>query len=202
LQSTCLPRPRAPRAPRTIHPKLYHSPGHPVWGGRSNASCGGLQAILSRNWREGARRKMWAPATNPPSHHHPVCRSASMSRTHLARSAGLVMGLILISRLLGFIRERAIAEVFGRTWETDAFRAAFNIPDLMYVLLVGGAISAAFLPVFTEYLAKGEEEEAWRLGSTFMTGAGAFLVAFAAVGAALAPALVPLVAYGRERDEE
>src|SRR5690606_13788876 len=99
-----------------------------------------------------------------------TARSASMSRAHLARSAGLVMGLILISRLLGFVRERAIAEVFGRTWQTDVFRAAFNIPDLMYVLLVGGGISASFLPVFTEYLAKEQEEEAWRLAHTFITG--------------------------------
>src|SRR5690606_42163557 len=68
------------------------------------------------------------------------------------RSSDLVMLLILISRLLGFIRERAIADVFGLTWETDAFRAAFNIPDLMYFLLVGGAISSAFIPVFSGYL--------------------------------------------------
>lgn len=124
-----------------------------------------------------------------------------MSREQLTRSAGLVMVLVLISRLLGFVRERAIAEVFGRTWETDAFRAAFNIPDLMYVLLVGGAISAAFLPVFTEYLAKGEEEEGWRLAATFMTGALAFLVAFAVVGAMAAPALAPLVAYGLKGEQ-
>ena len=48
------------------------------------------------------------------------------------------MFFILVSRILGFVRERAIAEVFGRTGVTDVFFAAFSIPDLMYQLLVGG----------------------------------------------------------------
>ncbi|MGI6566283.1 MAG: lipid II flippase MurJ [Limnochordia bacterium] len=65
------------------------------------------------------------------------------------------MFLIFVSRLLGFVRLRAASEVFGRTWHTDAFNAAFVIPDLMYYLLVGGALSSAFIPVFTSYLAKG-----------------------------------------------
>ncbi|HBN97471.1 MAG TPA: murein biosynthesis integral membrane protein MurJ, partial [Firmicutes bacterium] len=50
---------------------------------------------------------------------------------------------ILVSRILGFIRERAVAEVFGRTATTDVFFAAFALPDLMYQLLVGGALSSA-----------------------------------------------------------
>ena len=73
------------------------------------------------------------------------------------------MLLIMVSRLLGFIRERAIAQVFGMDWRTDVFRAAFNIPDLMFFLLVGGGLNAAFIPVFTSYLARDEEHEGWRM---------------------------------------
>ena len=54
----------------------------------------------------------------------------------------------------GICQERAIATVFGRTGVTDVFFAAFAIPDLMYQLLVGGVISSAFIPVFTQYLAR------------------------------------------------
>ena len=68
------------------------------------------------------------------------------------------MLLIMLSRLLGFVRERAIAEVFGMDWRTDVFRAAFNIPDLIFFLLVAGGLNAAFIPVFTAYLARDEEE--------------------------------------------
>lgn len=121
----------------------------------------------------------------------------------LARDATLTMALILVSRLLGFVRERAVAEVFGRTAETDAFKAAFNIPDLMYFLLVGGAITAAFIPVFTGYLARGEEAEGWRVASTFLNGTAAALVLLTLAGIAFAPQLAPLVAYaftGRQRE--
>lgn len=114
----------------------------------------------------------------------------------MARTAVLVMGLIFISRILGLVREIVIAKVFGMTWETDVFRNAFNLPDLMYFLLVGGGLNAAFIPVFTAHLARQEEDEAWRVASTFFTVTVALLLAMAVSGAALAPFLTPFVGYG------
>ncbi|MFS8524292.1 MAG: murein biosynthesis integral membrane protein MurJ [Limnochordales bacterium] len=122
-----------------------------------------------------------------------------MSDAHgrtIAKNAGIVMVLILISRLLGFIRERAVAEVFGLTWETDAFRAAFNIPDLMYFLLVGGAISSAFIPVFSGMLARGQEDDAWAMASTFINLISLGLVVLTVLGVIASPWLAPLVAPG------
>lgn len=114
----------------------------------------------------------------------------------LAYDAAVTMGLILVSRLLGFVRERAVAEVFGRNAQTDAFNAAFNIPDLMYLLLVGGAITAAFIPVFSEYLARGEAREGWVVASTFLNVTGVLLLVLTGLGILFAPWLAPLVAYG------
>lgn len=125
---------------------------------------------------------------------------ASQGRT-IARNAGIVMVLILISRLLGFVRERAIADVFGLTWETDAFRAAFNIPDLMYFLLVGGAISSAFIPVFSELLARGQEEDAWGMAATFINLVSIALLVFTVLGVTGSPWLAPLVAPGFEGNQ-
>lgn len=113
----------------------------------------------------------------------------------VARAAGLMMVAILASRFLGLIRERAIADIFGRSAVTDAFFAAFSIPDLMYYLLVGGALSAAFIPVFTEYLAKGKEEEAWYIGSSFLNLIFLLLLIFTVLGVIFSPYLAPLVAY-------
>lgn len=124
----------------------------------------------------------------------------SQGRT-IARNAGIVMVLILISRLLGFIRERAIADVFGLTWETDAFRAAFNIPDLMYFLLVGGAISSAFIPVFSELLARGQERDAWSMAATFINLISIGLLTFTILGVIGSPWLAPLVAPGFEGNQ-
>lgn len=113
----------------------------------------------------------------------------------VARAAGIMMVAIMTSRLLGLVRERAIADIFGRSAVTDAFFAAFSIPDLMYYLLVGGALSAAFIPVFTEYLAKGEEEEAWEIGSSFLNLIIILLLIFTVCGIIFSPYLAPLVAY-------
>lgn len=99
----------------------------------------------------------------------------------IARAAGLIALLTLVSRVLGFVRESLAGRFFTRM-QTDAYFAAFAIPDFMYYLLVGGALSAAFIPVFTEYLAKGEEREGWRAASTFINSAVALLVLFAGLG--------------------
>jgi len=126
-----------------------------------------------------------------------------MSTKPLARTAVLMMLLIFTSRVLGFVRLRAAAEVFGRTWHTDAFNAAFVIPDLMYFLLVGGALSSAFIPVFTGYLAKGEEQEGWGVASSFLNASFLALVAFSLLGVVFSPKLAPLVAYkftGEQRE--
>ncbi|MGI6036742.1 MAG: murein biosynthesis integral membrane protein MurJ [Limnochordia bacterium] len=113
----------------------------------------------------------------------------------VARNAGIMMTGIFVSRVLGFVRERAIAEVFGRTGETDAFFAAFAIPDLMYYILVGGALGAAFIPVFTSYLAQDREGEGWYVASTFINVTVILLISFTLLGMIFAPGLAPLVAY-------
>ncbi|HET7558431.1 MAG TPA: murein biosynthesis integral membrane protein MurJ [Limnochordia bacterium] len=121
--------------------------------------------------------------------------SVARPASRVARDSLIVMLLILISRLLGFVRLRATADVFGMSWQTDAFRAAFNVPDLMFFLLVAGGLNAAFIPVFTEYLAKGEEDEAWRVAASFFNLALLVLLAATLLGALFTPFLAPLVAY-------
>ncbi|NLW09583.1 MAG: murein biosynthesis integral membrane protein MurJ [Firmicutes bacterium] len=118
----------------------------------------------------------------------------------LAKTAGMVSGMIFLSRLLGLVREMIVGRFFDRA-ETDAFFAAFVIPDFMYYLLVGGALSAAFIPLFSSYLAKGEEEEGWRMTSTFLNITVIFLSAFTLLGMVFARQLAPLVAYDF-RDEQ
>lgn len=98
-----------------------------------------------------------------------------------AKAAGMISMLFLVSRILGFIRENLSGRLFNR-FETDSFIAAFIIPDTMYYLLVGGALSAAFIPIFTEYLAKGEEEEGWKVASTFINITVILLAIFTILG--------------------
>ena len=83
----------------------------------------------------------------------------------IARAAGIIAVTALISRLLGFVRDWFIYTRFGESYITDAFNAAFSVPDFIYMLLVGGALSSAFIPVFSSYLATDREEDAWKMAS-------------------------------------
>ena len=90
----------------------------------------------------------------------------NMSTKTVAKVAGLLKLANLLSRLLGFLRESLLAGFFGQSSATDAWNTAFILPDLIYWLLVGGALSAAFIPVLTDYIAKGNDEEGWRVVSS------------------------------------
>lgn len=81
-----------------------------------------------------------------------------MSR--IARAASLITLAFALSRVLGYVRLKAMAFVFGATPETDAYTAAFSVPDLFYFLLGGGALSAAFIPVFNALWIRGRKVEA------------------------------------------
>lgn len=115
---------------------------------------------------------------------------------HVGRATLVVMITLFLSRILGFVRETIVAGVFGATYQTDAFYAAFAIPDMMYDLLIAGALSAGFMPVFTEYLAKDDEDGAWKAANTFITVAIIFILTFNIFGMIFAKYLVPLVAAG------
>lgn len=110
-----------------------------------------------------------------------------------AKAAGMISIMFLLSRILGFVRESLSGSFFTR-FETDSFFAAFIIPDVMYYLLVGGALSAAFIPVFTEYLTKGEEEEGWKMTSTFINLVFLVLAGLTLLGVFFTRWIIPLEA--------
>lgn len=90
-------------------------------------------------------------------------------KTHskIAASSAIIMFGYSFSRILGYLRVKALAYVFGSNYQTDAYFAVHNIIDILYFLLAGGALSAAFIPVFTEYLAKKKDEkEAWYIANS------------------------------------
>ncbi len=87
----------------------------------------------------------------------------------LAQAAGLLAFSVLLSRILGYVRDALISARFGQGWEADLFVLSFNIPDMLYYVIAGGAISSAFIPVFSRLLARGEEEEAWKVFSVILT---------------------------------
>ncbi len=103
-----------------------------------------------------------------------------MAGSDSRRNSALVAGGILLSRLSGLARERALAHYFGGSAALDAFRAALRIPNVLQNLLGEGVLSATMIPVYSRLLADGEEEEAGRVA-----GAIAALLALVAGGLVL-----------------
>jgi len=93
----------------------------------------------------------------------------SRKATSVAAGAMIYSVGMLLSRILGLLKESYLQQTFGNTDVTGAYKLAFMVPDMFYYLLAGGAMSAAFIPVFTSYLAKGEDEKAHEVGSTIST---------------------------------
>src|SRR5258706_10305376 len=86
-------------------------------------------------------------------------------QTSVARSAGIVSIAVMFSRLFGLVREMIFARYFGAGFLYDAYVVAFRIPNVLRDLFAEGALSAAFVKVFTDVQVKKGDKEAWRLAS-------------------------------------
>ncbi len=88
-------------------------------------------------------------------------------QSNILSAAFVIMVTVFASRILGLVRDRLLAGAFfgGNEWQLDTYFAAFRIPDMIFQLLVLGALSAAFIPVFSEYLTKNEKE-AYQISSS------------------------------------
>jgi putative peptidoglycan lipid II flippase len=120
-----------------------------------------------------------------------------LSAGRVLLTASLILTIAaLVSRVLGWIRLLVIGSQFGASRELDAYFAAFRIPDAIFQLVVAGALSAALIPVFQQYRARGQEIEAWQLASSIINLVLIALAALSLVMAIFAPVFVPIVAPG------
>lgn len=121
---------------------------------------------------------------------------AATSAGRLAGAAGIVTASVILSRFLGFLREWTVAHQVGSNATTDAYYAAFTLPDFLNYLLAGASLSVIFIPVFTKYMAQGEEDEGWRVFSTVITFISILLVLAVGAGEIFAPQLINITTPG------
>jgi len=123
-------------------------------------------------------------------------------RSSVARSAGIVSLAVMASRLLGLVREVVFAYFFGasKSFATDAFVIAFRIPNLLRDLFAEGALSSAFVTVFSDYLVTKDEKEAFRLSNLVATLLILVLGILVVLGIIFAPQVVAVIASGFEGD--
>jgi putative peptidoglycan lipid II flippase len=113
-----------------------------------------------------------------------------------ARGSFILTATSGLSYALGLIRDRTLVGTFGASHELDAYQAAFIIPDLLFNLLVAGALTAAFIPVFTHLRTRNRHREASQLAGSLLCVGLLALLATGIVAALLAQPLAKLVAPG------
>ncbi len=126
------------------------------------------------------------------------------AKGRIARNTAIFSVLTGLSRIAGLVREIVASSYFGTSGPFSAFTIAFQIPNLVRNLFADAALSAAFVPVFTELLEKGKRKEAYQLASTFVAIIVAALVAISVFFVVIAPYVMPLLTgddFSRELDQ-
>ncbi len=118
----------------------------------------------------------------------------SDNKKTIAKSAAVVSIAIMCSRLLGLVREQVFAGLFGAGFAYDSFVVAFRIPNLLRDLFGEGALSAAFVTVFSAYDSNRSKEETWQLASNVFTFIAILLSLLTLAGIYLAGPIVSLLA--------
>lgn len=122
--------------------------------------------------------------------------SKSPINPNFALAGGIMVISLFLSRVLGIFREMVIAWKFGQSPYTDAYVLSFQIPDLLFFMIAGGALSSAFIPIFSEYLHTGKEKEAWHIYSSVVTFMSIVVMVFIVLAWIYAYPLARLIAPG------
>ena len=120
-----------------------------------------------------------------------------IQRVKVARAAFLITGAFMFSSILGLVRTFLFTYVFGATNFSDSYLQAFLIPNLIFTVVSGGALSSAFIPVFTTYaVGRKDEKTAWHVASSALNLSVIIMIVLSALAMILAPVIVPLYSPG------
>jgi len=118
------------------------------------------------------------------------------SRSIVAVAALIWGGSILLSRVIGLVREAVIGRILGGGSEADVFWTAFVLPDFLNYLLAGGALSLVFIPIFNHHLNTGNEDRGWEAFSVIANFLVALMVLVLPLLWIKLPVFVPIIAPG------
>ena len=99
-------------------------------------------------------------------------------QSNILSAAVIIMGTIIFSQILGLVRQRLLVAIFGASDTLGVYLASVRLPDFLFQLIIAGALSSAFIPVFSDYLAKGKESDAHKVASTLLVISLAVFILF------------------------
>ena len=111
----------------------------------------------------------------------------------LLQSTVIVIALFALGKLVGLFRARLVAQAYGATAEFDAFTAANQLPEVFFVVIAGGSLAAAFIPIYSQYLTQESRADSARLANSVLTLVMLLLGGISALGAILAPWLAQYI---------
>ncbi len=117
-------------------------------------------------------------------------------KKQIVRAAGVLGFATIISRIMGMVRDMVVSRLFGAGLATDAFFAAFQIPNMLRRFFAEGALTAAFVPTFSEYYTKRGEQEARDLANACFTLLTIIMALLTLVGILFSPSIVGLMFPG------
>lgn len=132
------------------------------------------------------------PGDNPPEQ---VSRRLE-AKSNTARHAFLVGAGVLISRIIGLVRQRIFGYYFGLSAAGDAFSVAFRIPNFLQNVFGEGALSASLIPVYARLLAEKRDKEATEVANAVLTLLALTTSVFVLLGVLIAPYLINIIAFG------
>ncbi|CAN5449615.1 murein biosynthesis integral membrane protein MurJ [soil metagenome] len=138
---------------------------------------------------------MSVDAAEPPDH----IEEESLGPT-VAKAGGIMMSSQAMSRILGMLRNTVMAAMFGTALSTEAYNIATTIPDTLFMLVAGGGLSSAFIPVFSELLHQNKKKEAWKFFSVVVTVCSIAVTALIGIAWALAPWIANRIAGDKVMD--
>jgi putative peptidoglycan lipid II flippase len=118
------------------------------------------------------------------------------AQASIGKSAFLVAAAILLSRIAGLVRGRALAHFFGISYIADAFGAALRIPNILQNLFGEGVLSASFIPVYAKLVAQGEKDESGRVAGAVFSILAVITSILVLAGVLATPWLIALIAPG------
>jgi putative peptidoglycan lipid II flippase len=201
-------RPPYPAAPGQMPPSWDSSVSPSMMAGAPPAPPAQFSPALPLPPTEASPLR--PPASSPSAQKNAPGRSLGISRqlqgaAELSQDTGMIQrvnvqkatfiltGAFIVSRVFGLLRTSLFAFVFGTGAVSDAYLQAFIIPDLIFNIVAGGALSSAFIPVFIKYMA-GEKDEktAWHVASAALNVAIAIMITLALLAIIFAGQIIPL----------
>jgi putative peptidoglycan lipid II flippase len=121
------------------------------------------------------------------------------SVSNVAKYGAIMTASLALSRILGMLRDTVLAYRFGIGIDADSYRIAAQLPDLIFMLIAGGGLSSAFIPVFSDLIHRKKEREAWKVFSVVVCACSIVAISIIAIVWVFASQIVGFIASGDER---